>query len=270
MTVTGSLLFYSILMAALSFLSGLPAFWIQRKFEMALPLMVKLTSGLLISTCINLVIPEAIENLSSEKLHSASFGPLILLGFIVLYLTDIFSEQFTEYLQSSINLDEGPAHSIARSYFLSVVSNSTTLALLLHCLSDGIILATTLLSEPVEESSSTWMIILAIFLHKLPASFSLTSILLYEKLELNIIIFHLFLFSVSAPIGAWLTYGLSKIIDFPDTSFVLLFSTGAFLYIGFHTFLSCHTNAKGSNNNWNFLITIIGMIIPMLVSLLHD
>ncbi|KAG0675501.1 hypothetical protein C6P40_001565 [Pichia californica] len=303
-------------MATLSFISGLPPFWILNKLKSSLTYLITLTSGLLLSTCINIVLPEALSQLSNEKLNSSSLGPQILLGFITLYSLDIFSSIFTNYfndsnniieienqieveieisntLQSNLENDLNSFFSIPlKSYIFSVLSNSTTLGLLFHCLTDGIILTTTIISNNSSDdsnhsnhSNNSLLIILAIFLHKLPASFSLTSILLNQKLKKNIIIFHLFLFSISAPIGAWLTLVLSNLLGFKETSnsnsFILLFSTGAFLYVSFHTFISCHKHdndsLKLSNHssdssivNWNYLITMIGMLIPLIVSFTHD
>lgn len=294
-------------MAVVSFLAGLPSFWILAKSHETLPLMVQLTSGLLLSSCINLVLPEAIKNLSPEKLTSSSFGAQLLLGFIVLYSIEVFSSSFSNYIQNRLfennnsqylNSDDdlsltNEVHanlnlSSLKYYLLSVFSNSITLGLVLHCLTDGIILTTSLLSESsndeTNKSSNSFLIILALFLHKLPTSFSLTSILLDEKLSHSLVLFHLLIFSVSAPIGAWLTYFLTNIFDISKSddsnSFILLFSTGAFLYVSFHTFISCHKHDSDNNNNkldsidssvnWNYLTTIIGMIIPLLVGFLHD
>lgn len=292
-------------MALLSFLAGLPSFWIMAKSHATLPLMVRLTSGLLLSSCINLVLPEAINNLPIEKLQSSSFGAQLLLGFIALYSIEIFSSSFSKYIHNrvssndnfqSLSIDDESSDrmlyadfnlSSVKYYLLSVVSNSTTLGLLLHCLTDGIILTTSLLSESSNEknskSSNSFLIILALFLHKLPTSFSLTSILLNEQLSYSFVLFHLFLFSISAPIGAWITYFLANIFDVSNSddlhSFILLFSAGAFLYVSFHTFISCHKHdSDGDNNkldteanlNWSYLTTIIGMIIPLLVGFLHD
>lgn len=287
-------------MAILSFLAGLPPFWILKKSQSALPYLVTLTSGLLLSTCINIVLPEALANLSEKSLHSAILGPQILLGFILLYSIDVFSSSFSKYysndslhldlendlaINREFNLDISNSNtSSIKSYLFSVISNSTTFGLLLHCLTDGIILTTSILSEEANpDDSNGFLIILAIFIHKLPAAFSLTSILLNQKLKNGIILFHLFLFAISAPIGAWLTFFLAKVFKLTDnessTAFIMLFSTGAFLYVSFHTFISSHTHGNNSNKpgdlsnskpNWNFLITIIGMLIPLLASLIHD
>ena len=292
-------------MASLSFIAGLPPFWILNKSEQALPYLITLTSGLLLSTCINIVLPEAISHLTEKQLSSPTLGPQILLGFILLYSVDVCSSLFSKYYRTRLlnsittNADEvgleyengndssyssNGCNIIAlKAYLFSVISNSTTLGLLLHCLTDGIILTTSLLSEDSNpHDSNAFVIILAIFLHKLPASFSLTSILLNQKLKSSVILFHLLLFSISAPIGAWITLLISQLLNIAgnpsSNTFLLLFSAGAFLYVSFHTFISCHSHdaaAKsddfsGSKTNWNFLITMLGMLIPLVVAFTHD
>lgn len=296
MSVISTLLLDTTLMAVLSFVAGLPAFWILSKSQSALPYLVQLTSGLLLSTCINIVLPEALSNLSQDQLESPSLGPQILLGFILLYSIDVFSASLSDTTSADVSnismenasfdldVQDGPmpldhaTHKLSH-YLHSVVLNSTTLGLLLHCLTDGVILTTSVLSEnshPV--NSNAFLIILAIFLHKLPAAFSLTSILLNQKLHPKIVLFHLFLFAMSAPIGAWLTLIIIKLFNSTDNelsnSFIMLFSTGAFLYVSFHTFVSSHKSTGHSCNstasNWNFLVTIIGMLLPILLTFLHD
>lgn len=303
MTVYSSLLFYSSLMAILSFVAGLPPFWILDKSQFALPYLVTLTSGLLLSTCLNIVLPEAISHLSEKQLSSPTLGPQILLGFILLYSIDVFSSLFSSYykarLTDSVAIDTERAEftfengsplsdddyniNTLKSYLFSVVSNSTTLGLLLHCLTDGIILTTSILSENSHpEDSNTFAIILAIFLHKLPASFSLTSILLNQKLKNTVILFHLALFSISAPIGAWITLVISHVFNVAENpssnAFIMLFSSGAFLYVSFHTFISCHSHESDAGKvveshtfkaNWTYLITMLGMLIPLIVAFTH-
>lgn len=290
MSIYSSLSFYTISMTILSFISGLPPLWILNKFDSSLPYLITLTSGLLLSTCINIVLPESISQLSIDNLNSSVLGPKILLGFISLYSIDVLSSILVNYfnkfnndynfinsidLIESIELNNNLNSSnllLLKNYFLSVLLNSTTLGLLIHCLTDGIILTTSLLSNNSNNSRSL-IIIIAIFLHKLPTSFSLTSILINKNLKFNIILFHLFLFSISAPIAAWLTLLLSNLFNFNNNSnsFILLFSSGAFLYVSFHTFISCHKDDNDNHNsNWNYLLTMIGMLIPLFISFLHD
>lgn len=280
-------------MGILSFLAGLPAFWIASKSHSALSMMSQLTAGLLLSTCLNIVIPESIAFIPLEKLRSSSFGPKILTGFVALYSLDTFSKTLTKYFngveadqefdeeRSTFNSDCNPELKSFKDYIWSVLSNSTTLGLILHCFTDGIILATSLISQQHNNHSNAFLIILSIFLHKLPAAFSLTSVLLNQQLHNKTVLFHLFLFSISAPIGAYVTYFFSQVFNYSDpntaNSFVLLFSAGAFLYVSFHSFITCHSNSNNNNSkeeqapiDWNFVVTLIGMLVPVLLTFIHD
>lgn len=292
MSLLSQVVYYSFWMAILSFLAGLPAFWILSRSNSSLSFLVtQFTSGLLLSTCVTIVLPEAIAHISLEKMQSSSFGPKILLGFVSLYSIDAFSAKITEifdhsYVDLSLDQDETNIDEEGRSlelktfkdYVLSATSNSTTLGLLLHCFTDGIILTTSLFSQQDNDRhSNSILIIISLFLHKLPASFSLTSILLSQRLHTKTVLFHLTLFSISAPIGALVTYLFSHVMDHSDpntgNSFVLLFSAGAFLYVSFHSFLTCHGNTDNTlkdSQNWSFLMTTIGMLVPVLLSILHD
>lgn len=318
MSAVSDLFTYSLLMAVSSFMAGLPPLWIissnnhnysySPSFSISLPILLHLTSGLLLSTSLTIVLPEAIINIPYDTLISSSslIGFQILLGFVLLYSIDTFSQKLNNNSiesNNSIDTDESDSYYsntysnhhysnyTSKQLFTSVLTNSTTLGLLLHCITDGIILTSTILSQnnnnkDNKENTNLFIIIIALFLHKLPAAFSLTSILLNQQIDNLIILFHLFLFAISAPIGAWLSYFIYNIISSDttfDNTFILLFSTGAFIYVSFHTFISCHDHSTNndiintddtitdkSSSNWNYFATIIGMIIPILVSLLHD
>lgn len=109
-----------------------------------------------------------------------------------------------------------------------------TLGLVIHAAADGIALgaAATTSHRQVE-----LIIFLAVMLHKAPAAFSLVLFLLHMGLEHSNIRRHLLAFSLSAPIGALVTYfGLSQsskeaLRHNNATGVAMLFSAGTFLYV---------------------------------------
>lgn len=285
----------------------------------------KVTVGILISTGIVLIIPEGIEHIHDNSL----IGIYLLLGFVTLFSIDKLTLLFHisscngKYYnslalppQSASSDDSLLSVSVDRKNVIingikSAFTNTTTLGLLIHCLTDGIVMTTSLTAPDSDVDSSgsktSFMIIIAIFLHKLPASFSLTSILLSEGLPQIYIIIHLILFSLSAPVGAFLTYFL--ILAFGSAKNensggeLLLFSGGAFLFVGFHALMSVsnHNNYSHSlsqtgmddpfqlhdddeddgqtivniNNDRktqlvNFSLCILGMLIPFSVTFFHE
>ena len=113
---------------------------------------------------------------------------------------------------------------------------STTLGLVIHATADGIALGASS-SQP----SLSFIIFVAIMVHKAPAAFGLTSGLLKQGLGKRAARAHLLVFSLAAPIGALGTWFVVRILggagNGPDaeesmkwwTGVLLLFSGGTFL-----------------------------------------
>jgi len=113
---------------------------------------------------------------------------------------------------------------------------STTIGLVIHAAADGIALAA---SSFISESSTGFVVFLALMIHKAPAAFGLTSVLLKQGLTKRQARGHLIIFSLAAPVGALATLiGVNllaggHIQGEAGTRFVtgllLLFSGGTFL-----------------------------------------
>jgi solute carrier family 39 (zinc transporter), member 9 len=118
---------------------------------------------------------------------------------------------------------------------------ATTIGLVIHAAADGIALGA---SSTTAHRDLSLIIFFAIMLHKAPAAFGLTSILLKQGLSKRSARGHLVLFSLAAPAGALVTYILANILgglrggSVEGTTFwtgmLLLFSGGTFLYVAMH------------------------------------
>ncbi|KAI9700161.1 MAG: hypothetical protein M1820_006943 [Bogoriella megaspora] len=120
--------------------------------------------------------------------------------------------------------------------------SSTTIGLVIHAAADGIALGA---SSTSASSRLGFIIFVAIMIHKAPAAFGLTSVLLKQGLTKRTARTHLVIFSLAAPFGAISTYiavqlfGSGILGGDHGTKFVtgilLLFSGGTFLYVAMHT-----------------------------------
>jgi solute carrier family 39 (zinc transporter), member 9 len=118
---------------------------------------------------------------------------------------------------------------------------ATTTGLVIHAAADGIALGASSVTSHTELS---FIIFFAIMVHKAPAAFGLTSILLKQGLSKRTARAHLFLFSLAAPAGAVLTWILAHVLGGYRgrteqgttfwTGMLLLFSGGTFLYVAMH------------------------------------
>ncbi|KAK0247762.1 hypothetical protein LTR91_009598 [Friedmanniomyces endolithicus] len=144
-------------------------------------------------------------------------------------------------------------------------STTTTLGLLIHALADGIALGA---SSGTANGTNrlTFIIFLALMLHKAPAAFGLTSVLLKQGLSKRMARTHLTLFALAAPVGALGTWVLAhlfagRLTGSQDgagfaTGVLLLFSGGTFLYVAVHTMMESggagggHVHGEGQGNGY--------------------
>ncbi|KAK8213922.1 Zinc/iron permease [Phyllosticta capitalensis] len=193
-----------------------------------------------------------------EREPHAWVGISLVLGFILMYLIDALPSVFASSAPSRplhislSNLSSGLHHSPSHSPSLypadaappSPVSNppATTIGLVIHAAADGIALGA---SSSVSSAKLGIIVFIAIMVHKAPAAFGLTSVLLKQGLSKRSARGHLLVFSLAAPVGALLTWvavnmagrdtlGGEQGMQFA-TGCVLLFSGGTFLYVAMHS-----------------------------------
>lgn len=273
-----SLITTTTAIAVLSFLAGLPPLVLQTSNAAVLGKIQASIAGVLLSTSLVLILPEAMEH---AEPGSKLTGPFILFGFMALFIMDLVSHNVSKPIPyQELNIDEELAEGETdddatlvetgeyKSLIHSVLTNSTTVGLLLHCLSDGVLLTTSLVSADSDSGIPGLFMIIAIFIHKLPAAFSLTSILISQGLRPAPIIIHLTLFSISAPIGAWVTYIILMVTNGSGPGLItrglLLFSCGAFIYVAFHTL------QKNHDDHSSILFTVLGTLIPFIALPFND
>ncbi|KAL8681600.1 MAG: hypothetical protein Q9186_002269 [Xanthomendoza sp. 1 TL-2023] len=187
--------------------------------------------------------PPAPETHPSHTPH-AWVGISLILGFILMYLLDTLptlapspTSRTTQNIYSLSDLSSSPPPS--HSQYLHPRSFSTTLGLVIHAAADGIALGA---SHSSGGSTGLGLIIfLAIMIHKAPAAFGLTSVLLKQGLGKRGARAHLVVFSLAAPAGAVGTWVVVRMLGGGAggvdeelstrwwTGVLLLFSGGTFL-----------------------------------------
>ncbi|EHY58180.1 hypothetical protein HRR83_004960 [Exophiala dermatitidis] len=175
-------------------------------------------------------------------------------------------------------------------------SFATTIGLVIHAAADGIALGA---SSTATNSTLSLVIFFAIMVHKAPAAFGLTSVLVKQGLSKRAARGHLVLFSLAAPAGALLTWLFAHLLGGGGshnaekttwwTGILLLFSAGTFLYVAMHSMQdasdSHHDGANGHPNgyvdgregpvtepkpSWKDLgAACFGMILPLFMQVGH-
>lgn len=191
------------------------------------------------------------EEQGEESSPHAWIGVALISGFILMYLVDKIPEfaspnknERQPYHISLDNLGSGLRRNSSpmRNGGLLDASLSssrrghsfaTTTGLVIHAAADGIALGAS-----SSDTGLSFIIFLAIMVHKAPASFGLTSVLLKQGLSSRTARAHLLVFSLAAPVGALATFLFAHMVGSSSsneagsqwrTGMLLLFSGGTFL-----------------------------------------
>ncbi|KAG0017509.1 hypothetical protein BGZ81_010716 [Podila clonocystis] len=165
--------------------------------------------------------------------------------------------------------------------------NPITIGLVVHAAADGIALGASA-SRP----ELRFIVFLAIMLHKAPAAFGLSTVLLQHGFSRRQTRQQVAIFSLAAPIGAILTYIFIQISGKSEagslhwwTGMLLLFSGGTFLYVAMHVMSEMNNSERSSSNSGysvggadggkglalgEVLCVIGGMIVPLILSVDHE
>ncbi|KAI9142605.1 ZIP zinc transporter-domain-containing protein [Paraphysoderma sedebokerense] len=171
---------------------------------------------------------------SSDSPEAHSYiGPSLISGFIIMFLIDQIQNKALQPRQPQYTISVADVSEI-RPTPPKIKKSSVTLGLIVHSAADGIALG----ASTASQSDSLGLIVfLAIMLHKAPSAFGLATFLLHEGFSRRRVRQHLFGFSLSAPIAAFLTYLVLAGGSLDDksmkywTGIVLLFSAGSFLFV---------------------------------------
>lgn len=164
--------------------------------------------------------------------------------------------------------------------------NPITIGLVVHAAADGIALGASA-SRP----ELRFIVFLAIMLHKAPAAFGLSSVLLQHGFSRRQTRQQVGLFALAAPIGAIFTYAFIQMSGNHDevllhwwTGMLLLFSGGTFLYVAMHVMSELNNSERSSGSSGyvggsggdkglsivEVLCVIGGMVVPLMLSVDHE
>ncbi|PNP38028.1 hypothetical protein TGAMA5MH_10127 [Trichoderma gamsii] len=254
------------------------------------------------------------EHAHSHEVPTLEIGFSMIAGFILMFLIDRLPRHATESLRSGpetrhMSLDDlggGDTASIdeeADGFLNSLAptprkarSLATTTGLVIHAAADGIAMGASATSSNMRLG---FVIFIAIMIHKAPAAFGLTSVLLKQGLSKRAARGHLVIFSLAAPVGAFSTWIMITLLGGDHlqgntgqwwTGMLLLFSGGTFLYVAMHAMQDdggSHSHEHGTGMNGysegnsahqrkskgpqmrDTIATVVGMGIPLLAQLGH-
>ena len=236
-------------------------------------------AGLLVGVALTIIIPEGVETLfdgeDSDHHHTGglhkgqTIGLSLIFGFLIMLLIDNFGGHTHSHDYEQIMETSHESRSSSPSQHTPGGSGNTiTVGLVVHAAADGIALGA---ASATNNNGLQLIVFLAIMLHKGPAAFGLTSVLIREGVARARVRNNLFIFALAAPVGAVLTI---LILEFTDSSMensdcpaiALLFSAGTFLYVATVHVLPDITHG-GKLSKTDVAILIAGAVAPMLLAI---
>ncbi|KKF93883.1 Zinc transporter ZIP9 [Ceratocystis platani] len=217
---------------------------------------------------------------SDSELPTFSIGFSLISGFLLMFFIDRLPRHATDHLSAQASRD--------------ISLDNLGIGLVIHAAADGIAMGA---SSSTENTKLGFIIFLAILVHKAPAAFGLTTVLLRQGVSKYAARGHLLVFSVAAPCGAlgtWLLIhllgggrGMQGTEGHYWTGMLLLFSAGTFLYVAMHAMqeeTSPHESGSATANSYpesphqrkrtglqmrDTLATAGGMLLPLLTQIGH-
>ncbi|KAI9298293.1 Zinc/iron permease [Neoconidiobolus thromboides FSU 785] len=226
----------------------------------------------------NIIKRSEAEEDNNIKMDHKLIGLALISGFSVMFLIDSYLGTHSHSISDShIGVPQELRPSIEENLRpleedLESTQNPLTalFGLLIHSAADGIALGA---ASIIEQKSLELILFIAILLHKLPAAFGLSTILLQKKVKTKKIIPCLLLFAAAAPIACLITYGLLHVFQVQDlkllflfTGFLLLFSAGTFLYVAIIHSLNEVTHDTQLSHMEIFCI-LLAMFFPLVLPL---
>lgn len=223
-----------IVLAAAGGLLPLLREWDRRTIR----LLLAFGTGVLLGAAFCHMIPEAVEGLGG------GVGMAVLAGFLCIYVMERF------VMVHPCEEEHCAFHHMGMAAFLGIT---------VHALIDGFALGAGL-SVP----SLGLPVTLAILLHKLPASVSLTGILLHCRYPRRRIAIMAILFSFATPVGALVSWLFLSNLQGDALHYAVAFSAGTFLAIATADLLpQIHSPAEG---RWANLAALFAGILAMWAS----
>jgi zinc transporter 9 len=177
-----------------------------------------------------------------ETSSHAWIGVSLVTGFILMYLIDVLPTLSTppggHHIPLATLNGDTPTTPIAPPTHSH--SHSTTIGLVIHSFADGIALGASS-ATPSTQNTLGLIVFVAILVHKAPAAFGLTAVLLKQGVSKRAARGHLLVFSLAAPFGALATWAFVNLLGKVGisssganagawwTGIVLIFSGGTFL-----------------------------------------
>ncbi|GBD93709.1 zinc transporter ZupT [bacterium BMS3Abin05] len=219
---------------------AIPLFFRWR--PLVIHLFISLGAGILLGAAFLHMLPDSAEYIGSK------LGPPALLGFLLLYILEKF------ILTHPCPSDYCEYHHVGLMAFIG---------LSVHSLITGMALGAGILIPKLG-----LVVFFAVVLHKLPASLSLSSLLVKEKYKIQSIAVIILIFSFMIPIGAFLTYFFAKGTTTVTLGYLIAFSSGTFFHVAADDLLP-EVHSRFDHRKESLATFLLGILIMWLIAVLE-
>ncbi len=234
-----TLLIYLIIIMLTAWIGGaIPLFFRWR--SLVIHLFISFGAGILLGAAFLHMLPDAAEYIGSQ------LGLPALLGFLTLYVMEKF------VMTHPCPADHCEYHHVGMAAFVG---------LSLHSLITGISLGAGIMVPKLG-----LVVFLAVLLHKLPASLSLSSILVKENYTTKSIALIILIFSLMIPAGALGIYFFAIHTTKTTLGYLVAFSAGTFLHVAADDLLpEVHSHFK--HRKESLFTFFVGLVVIWSVTL---
>ncbi|HFE63824.1 MAG TPA: transporter, Zip family protein [Caldithrix sp.] len=198
-------------------------------------------AGILLGAALLHMVPGAAEYIGKR------LGLPVLLGFLTLFILEKF------IMTHPCPAEHCEYHTVGLTAFIGLSVHSVITGL---ALGSGILIP-----------RLGFIVFLAVLLHKLPASLSLSSLLVKEHYSRNKIFLIILLFSVMVPLGAFSTYFLIQKASVHTLGVLAAFSAGTFLHVAADDLMpEVHQHFRYRKTR--LLVFLLGLLVMWLVTIL--
>lgn len=213
----------------------IPMIWEKR--SMKLTPLLNFCSGVLIATAFLHMLPSAIQ------LSGPHAGFYVLVGFLILYISERFIMVHPCQEHGCVS------HTIGISAFIG---------LSLHCILTGFAVGIAIQSTETIQILTPFLV--AVIAHKVPESFSLSTLLIQSTIKNKNVVWFVLLYCLMTPLGIFLSeYSLNLAIS-SSLNILIAISTGTFIYIATSDLLP-QVHYKGRQRFVNLSLFVLGIII---------
>lgn len=246
---------YTVALLGVSFLGAYMPY-IRKLEDDQVHLLIALSAGIFLGILFFLLLPEAVHESLEGDIDVKYVMMTVLAAFLVILLIDVLIKHF--------HMASCPCECHKDQHKHRMGSFSAYIGLAIHAFIDGLVLATTLITD----SDIAWLALLGLCVHKFVELFSLSSTFLLSDEDKSSVMKYLVSFAFITPVGAMISFLIFNGISVDGMIGIpMAVSAGTFMYVALCDMVpeAFHRERQQLKS---FLFLMIGIAVAATVFLL--